>query len=66
MFHDLAGERFAAVDKGLHDKLVELGRSVIEREDWDALRRVNSSLSENRFTAPPAAPVAAKLTGLVK
>jgi molecular chaperone DnaK len=66
VFQDLASERFAAIDKGLHDKLVDLGRTVIDREDWDALRRVIGNLTENRFTAPPAAPVAEKLTGVVK
>ena len=65
-FHELAGERFAALDKSLHDQLVVRGERAIEADDIDELRSVIHFLANNRMvTAAPSAKIAI-LAGLVR
>jgi molecular chaperone DnaK len=65
-FEVLSEERFASIDKTLHDKLVNVGRDTIRTEDWDGLRRVNSALTDNRFATAPVEPLTSRLVGLVR
>ena len=65
-FEQLAEERYVAIDKALHDKHVQVGLAAIKAEDWDALRRVNAGLIDNRFAAAPAEPLTSQLVGLVR
>lgn len=65
-FERLAEERYVAIDKALHDKHVQVGAAAIKAEDWDALRRVNAGLIDNRFAAAPAEPLASQLAGLIR
>ena len=65
-FERLAEERYVAIDKALHDKHVQVGAAAIKSEDWDALRRVNAGLIDNRFAAAPSQPLSGQLAGLVR
>lgn len=65
-FEVLSEERFAAIDKALHTKLIALGQDTIRKEDWDGLRRVNFALIDNRFAAAPVEPLTSRLAGLVR
>lgn len=65
-FERLAEERYVAIDKALHDKHVQVGHASIRAEDWDALRRVNAGLIDNRFASAPAEPLTTQLVGLVR
>jgi len=65
-FERLAEERYVAIDKALHEKLVQAGHEAIRVDDWDALRRVNGGLIDNRFTSAPSEPLTSKMVGLVR
>ena len=65
-FERLAEERYVAIDKALHDKLVQIGVAAIKAQDWDGLRRVNSGLIDNRFSSAPADPLTSQMVGLVR
>lgn len=49
-FRNLAAERYLAVDKALHDLIVDDGETAAEAQDRDALRKAISRLFDNRFT----------------
>jgi molecular chaperone DnaK len=65
-FQDLATERYLAVDKGLHEQLVETGQRCARDDDWQGLRRVNIELLANRFIAGASEPETARLVGLMR
>jgi len=65
-FEVLSEDRFLAVDKSLHDRLVSLGRDSIGTENWEGLRRINAELAENRFAAAAVEPLTTRLVGLVR
>lgn len=65
-FERLMSERYSAIDKALHDKLVQVGLAAIRASDWDGLRRTNLALSENHFGSGSGEPSAVKLAGLLR
>lgn len=65
-FHDLASERFAALDKILHDQLVARGEQAIEANDIEDLRSVIHLLINNRMVTASASAKIAILAGLVR
>ncbi|HEV2364726.1 MAG TPA: Hsp70 family protein [Caulobacteraceae bacterium] len=65
-FQDLASERYLAVDKGVHDKLVEMGQKCLREDDWQSLRRVNGELISNRVITGPSEKDTTRLVGLMK
>lgn len=65
-FDRLKDERFLAVDKSLHDKLVGVGHKCIGQEDWDGLRRVIGEVVDNRFAQAETEPTNALLAGLMR
>ena len=65
-FHDLVSERFAALDKILHDQLVVRGEQAIEANDIEELRSVIHFLINNRMVTATASAKIAILAGLVR
>ena len=65
-FQDVAGQRYLAVDKGLHEKLAEMGRRCLEEDDWRGLRRVNLELLSNQLITSASEPDTARLVGLMR
>jgi molecular chaperone DnaK len=65
-FERLARERYLAIDKSLHDKLVHAGLACIRSADWDGLRRVNAGLIDNHFNSASAEPLTTQLVGLMR
>jgi molecular chaperone DnaK len=66
MFFELANERALAVDKGQHDRLVEEGNAMIERNDLNGLRAVLGQMRQNRIPMDPKSSPEAALAGLMK
>lgn len=65
-FEIFANERFAALDKSLHDELVARGKQAVSTDDIDEVRKVIRQLLNNRVqTSAPSAKVAV-LAGLVR
>jgi molecular chaperone DnaK len=66
MFLDMARERHFAIDKAMHDQLVDGGKKCIDRQDIDGLRSIIGKMLENRYptTAPDSA--ATTLAGLMR
>ena len=65
-FRVIASERFAALDKSLHDRLVAQGEQAVTVGDVDGVRKVIRLLLNNRVqTSAPSAKVAV-LAGLVR
>lgn len=65
-FHDLVSERFAALDKILHDQLAVRGEQAIEANDIEELRSVIHFLINNRMVTATATAKIAILAGLVR
>jgi molecular chaperone DnaK len=65
-FLEFARERHVAIDKVLHDRLVDAGKASIGRNDLNGLRAVIGQIVENRY--PIDAKDSAKITlaGLMK
>ena len=66
MFLDLARERHHAIDKALHDRLIEAGKSSIDRNDIHGLRSVIAQILQNRFPTGLQEGATAALAGLMK
>ena len=66
MFEDLAPQRFAALDKDLHDRLVVSGQSAIVKENVDDLREVIRRILNNRMPIDVGSRKVAMLSGLVQ
>lgn len=66
MFADLAGERFAALDKDLHDQLVEKGVSFAEAGDAEGVRSVVGELLNNRMPNQTGAKKVTTLAGIIR
>ena len=65
-FRGLARERHLAVDKTLHDRLVETGNACIERKDLNALQSATNQIVDNRFPTKPSESSTAALAGLMR
>jgi hypothetical protein len=66
MFLDLARERHVAIDKAIHDRLVEAGKASIEHNDVHGLRAVIAQMVENRYSIDPKASSTMALAGLMR
>jgi molecular chaperone DnaK len=66
MFLDLARERHIAIDKGLHDRLIEAGKSNIDRNDINGLRSVIAQMLQNRYPTGAKESATSALAGLMK
>lgn len=64
-FEDLVPDRAVASDKNLHDKLVEVGRACIRRQDWDGLRQVTIEIQRNFVVFAPSTRQMDALSGLL-
>lgn len=65
-FTALAEDRFAAIDKELHARLIKAGEHAIRRQEWPALRRVIGELYENRLSPPAGDMIPTALVGVSK
>lgn len=65
MFADLAGERYAALDKPLHDSIVERGMACAEDGDIDGVRAAVRDMLNNRMPNQVGAKKVAVLSGLI-
>ena len=65
-FLELAKERHFAVDKNVHDRLVERGQACINGNNVDGVRMVIGQMLENRYPIDPKDSAAAALAGLMK
>lgn len=65
IFRDMASEKHFAIDKALHDSLIQEGEDAIERADVDGLRQAMSRMRENMFHVS-AAGETATLAGLMR
>ena len=57
-------ERYAALDKTLHDRLVSAGTKAVENEDMSAIREAVRAMARNRVAAPSDSREVALLAGL--
>lgn len=65
MFADLAGERYAALDKALHDSIVQRGVACAEDRDIDGVRAAIRDMLNNRMPNQVGAKKVAVLSGLI-
>lgn len=65
-FEDLASERFAALDKTLHDQLVARGEQAVASGDLDEVRSVVHYIINNRMVTSAPSTKIAVLAGLVR
>lgn len=65
MFADLAGERYAALDKSLHDNIVQRGMTCAEDGDIDGVRAAVRDILNNRMPNQAGAKKVAVLSGLM-
>jgi molecular chaperone DnaK len=65
LFEDLSQERFAALDKSLHDRIVAQGRSATASEDMAGLRTAIGQLINNRMPNQRSSNNLTVLAGLV-
>jgi molecular chaperone DnaK len=66
IFMDLVRERHFAIDKSLHDRLVEAGKTSIERSDLSGLRAVIAQMHENRYPMDAKDSATTALAGLMR
>lgn len=66
LFKTLSAERYLAVDKTLHDKLVAQGQRAVAANDIDELRRALSGLAGNRFVVGGGDKVVAAMADLMR
>jgi hypothetical protein len=64
-FLDLSRERHLAIDKTLHDRLVENGKLSIEHSDLGSLRSVIAQMLQNRYPTDVKESRAPDLAGLI-
>ena len=65
-FERFARERHVALDKNLHDRLVEQGRTAFEQQDIDSLREIISMIVRNRMPNDTESSGVAMLAGLMR
>jgi molecular chaperone DnaK len=65
VFLEYARERHVAIDKAVHDRLVDAGKASMERNDLDGLRAVIAQMVENRYRMD-AKDSAKALAGLMR
>jgi hypothetical protein len=65
-FLDLARNRAVAIDKALHDRLIEVGKACIERNAFNDLRNVIVQMLENRYPTNAKDSASTALAGLMK
>ena len=65
-FLELARERHIAIDKTLHDRLVEAGKGSIDRNDIYGLRNVIGEMLDNRYPIDAKDDAKIALAGLMK
>jgi molecular chaperone DnaK len=65
-FLDLAKDRHFAIDKVLHDRLVEDGKARIGKQDIDGLRSLIGKMLDNRYPTTASGSAAMTLAGLMK
>jgi molecular chaperone DnaK len=65
MFADVAGERYAAMDKALHDAIVAKGAACAEAGDIDGVRTAIRDILNNRMPNQTGAKKVAVLSGLI-
>lgn len=66
MFERFAQERHVALDKGLHDRLVQQGRAAFQEKDIDSLREIIGMIVRNRMPNETESSGVAMLAGLMK
>ena len=66
MFERFARERHIALDKNLHDRLVEQGRTAFEQQDIESLREIISMIVRNRMPNDTESSGVAMLAGLMR
>jgi molecular chaperone DnaK len=66
VFLDIARERHFAIDKSLHDQLVEAGTKCIDRQDIDGVRVTIGKMLENRYPTTASDSAATTLAGLMR
>ena len=65
-FLEVARERHVAIDKALHDRLVDSGKASIERNDLYGLRAVIAQMIENRYPIDAKDSAKVTLAGLMR
>lgn len=66
VFEDVASERFAALDKNLHDRLVAEGRAAQVAQDHDTVHHVIRRIFANRMPGETASSKAVLLASLTR
>ena len=66
IFLEFARERHLAIDKALHDRLVDAGKASIERNELYGLRAVIAQIVENRYPIDAKDSTKITLAGLMK
>lgn len=66
LFDRFAEERFAALDKALHDSLVKAGQKAIESDDLEGVKSAVVAMARNRVAAPTDSREVALLAGLTR
>lgn len=66
MFERFAQERHLSLDKNLHDRLVQQGRTALQQEDAESLREIIGMIVRNRMPNDSESSGVAMLAGLMK
>ncbi len=66
MFEKFAQERHIALDKNLHDRLVQQGRTAAQQEDTETLREIIGMIVRNRMPNDNESSGVAMLAGLMR
>jgi molecular chaperone DnaK len=66
MFERLSQERHSALDKDLHDRLVQQGWAAVEQQDIDSVREVLSMIVRNRMPNETESSGVTMLAGLMR
>lgn len=66
VFENVAQERFAALDKGLHDRIVAEGQAAAQAGDIDGVRQAIGRMFGNRMPTEASSKGVAMLAGLLR
>ena len=66
MFERLAAERHSALDKDLHDRLVDQGWTAVEQQDVESVREVLGMIVRNRMPNESESSGVTMLAGLMR
>ena len=66
VFEEVAEERYAAVDKALHDRHVKNGREAAQRKDFDSVRSTIGDMLRNRMPGDGGSKKAMVLASLTR